>query len=313
MDDGYLYLGIAAVVVILCVAVYLICRYRKSKEDNVTEEDIRSMVNEGHEQGLLETSEAKMISNIFEFDDKEAGDIMTHRKNITALDGSMKLKDAAQFMLKEGSNSRYPVFDKDLDDIIGTLHMRDALVHAENSQEAEAPLKEVPGLLREAHFIPETRNINSLFKEMQSQKTHMEIVIDEYGQTAGLVTMEDILEEIVGNIMDEYDVDEEFIVRSEDNTLLMSGMTPLDEVEEALGIEFPEEDLDTYDTINGLLISRLDRIPREGERPEIRYLGYLFAVVRIENKMIHSVRVSKIPEGEAVSLPEETDTAEKAK
>ena len=108
----------------------------------------------------------------------------------------------------------------------------------------------VPGVLRPAHFIPETRNINSLFKEMQSQKIHMEIVIDEYGQTAGIVTMEDILEEIVGNILDEYDVDEQYIVRGEGDALIMSGMTPLDEAQEELDIVFPEEDLENYDTIN---------------------------------------------------------------
>lgn len=298
MDDGYSYLGIIIAAAALCAVAYVVWRYYKSKGENVTEEDIMTMVNEGHEQGLLKAGEAKMITNIFELDDKEAGDIMTHRKNMTALDGAMSLAEAARFVLKEGNNSRYPVYGKDLDDIIGTLHMRDVLVHAENEQESGTKIAEVPGLLREAHFIPETRNISSLFKEMQSQKIHMEIVIDEYGQTAGLVTMEDILEEIVGNIMDEYDVDEEYIVQSGNDALLMSGMTPLEDAQEALGITFSEEDLDTYDTMNGLLISRLDRIPQEGEQPEVRYLGLLFEVVKVENKMIHSVRVRPIPESE---------------
>lgn len=305
MDDGNSYLWIViAVVAVLCAAAYLVWRYRKSREENVTEEDIKTMVNEGHEQGVLESSEAEMISNIFEFDDKEASDIMTHRKNMVALDGTMHLRDAAQFVLKEGNNSRYPVYGKDMDDIIGTLHMRDALVHAENPEEAEMEIARVPGLLRTAHFIPETRNINSLFKEMQSQKIHMEIVIDEYGQTAGLVTMEDILEEIVGNILDEYDVDEQFITRSEDG-FIMNGMTPLEDVQDTLQVEFPEEDLDNYDTINGLLISKLDRIPNEEEKPEVRYLGYLFAVTKVENKMIQTVRVSRIPEEELQAETEE--------
>lgn len=298
MDDGYGHPAVliaAAAVVLFAIAAYAVWRYKKSKEENVTEEDIRTMVNEGHEQGLLETSEAEMISNIFEFDDKEAGDIMTHRKNITALDGSMTVKEAARFVLKEGNNSRFPVYGEDLDDIIGTIHMRDLLIHAENPQEAGMELKAVPALLRPAHFIPETRNINSLFKEMQSQKIHMEIVIDEYGQTAGLVTMEDILEEIVGNILDEYDVDEQFINRGADGSFTMSGMTPLEEAQEALGMEWPEEDLENYDTINGLLISRLDRIPKEHERPVVIYQGCRFAVLRVENKMIASVRVTKLP------------------
>lgn len=296
MDDGLSGLGmILGVGAVLAAVAFLIWRYYKSKAENVTEEDIMTMVNEGHEQGVLESSEAEMITNIFEFDDKQASDIMTHRKNIVALDGSMTLKDAARFVLKEGKNSRFPVYGKDLDDIIGTVHMRDVLVHAENLQESRMEIANVPGVLRPAHFIPETRNINSLFKEMQSQKIHMEIVIDEYGQIAGLVTMEDILEEIVGNILDEYDVDEQFIVRGDDDALIMSGMTPLEDAEDELDFKFPEEDLENYDTINGLLISLLDRIPNEEERPEVRYQGYLFEVLKVENKMIHSVRVSKIP------------------
>lgn len=150
---------------------------------------------------------------------------------------------------------------------------------------------DIPGLLREANFIPETRNIDTLFKEMQSRKIHMEIVVDEYGQTAGLLTMEDILEEIVGNIMDEYDEEEDFIQAMEDGTFVMSGLTPLEDVMETLDIELPEEDSDTYDTLNGYLVSRLDRIPQEGENPQVEFGGWLFEVERAGNKMIESVRV----------------------
>lgn len=299
MDDGYSYLWLILGLVVCLVAVGILAfLYWKSRQDKVTEEDIKTLVNEGHEQGVLEPSEARMIRNIFELDEKEAGDVMIHRKHMVALSGAMPLKMAARFMLQEGKNTRYPVYGEDLDDIIGTIHMRDVLVHAENPQEAEMPIGKVPGVLREAHFIPETRNLDSLFREMQSQKIHMEIVIDEYGQTAGLVTMEDILEEIVGNILDEYDVEEKFIVRQENGDLAMSGMTPLQEVQDALGIHFPEEDLNNYDTINGLLISRLDRIPQEGERPTVCYLGCRFSVAKVEHKMIHTVYVVKLPEDE---------------
>ena len=121
-------------------------------------------------------------------------------------------------------------------------------------------------------------------------------MVDEYGGTEGLLTMEDILEEIVGNILDEYDEDEQFIVRGTDGILTMSGMTPLEDAQEELGVKFPEEDLDNYDTINGLLISRLDRIPGEEEKPEVQYQGYLFSVLKVENKMIASVRVTRLPE-----------------
>ena len=279
-----------------------------SADDNVTEEDIMSMVNEGHEHGVLEASEAEMITNIFEFDDKEASDIMTHRKNIVALDASMTLKDAVGFILKEGNNSRYPVYEKDIDDVIGILHMKDALIYAENHDVDGQEIGKIDGLLSEAHCIPETRNINSLFKEMQSQNTHMEIVVDEYGQTAGIVTMEDILEEIVGNIMDEYDVDETFITPLEDGSYELSGMTPLEDVAEALSIEFGEEDYDTYDTLNGFLISKLDRIPQEDEDSEISYSGYLFKILKVENKMIHSVKASKVSsEEESRSIGMQSD------
>lgn len=257
--------------------------------ENVTEEEIKSMVNEGHEQGILEADEAEMIANIFELSDKEAGDIMTHRTNLTALEASMTLDEAVTYILKEANNSRFPVYEKDIDDIVGILHMRDALVFAEKEDNRRKQLRELDGLLREAHFIPETRHIHTLFKEMQSQKIHMEIVVDEYGQTAGILTMEDILEEIVGNILDEYDEDEEFISKRDDGSFLFDGLTPLEDVAEALGIEFEEEDHENYDTLNGFLISKLDRIPGEGEQPEIMYKDYHFKVLSVENKMIHEV------------------------
>ena len=271
-----------------------------SDDDNVTEEDIMLMVNEGHEQGVLEAGEAEMITNIFELNDKEAGDIMTHRTNLVALDASMTLNDAVTYILTESINSRFPVYEKDIDDIVGILHMRDALVYAEKEEHRKKAIKDLDGLLREPHFIPETRHIDTLFKEMQSQKIHMEIVVDEYGQTAGIVTMEDILEEIVGNILDEYDEDEDFISKRDDGSFIFDGLTPLDDVAEALEIEFEEEDYDNYDTLNGFLISKLDRIPKEGEQPEVKYGGYDFKVLSVENKMIHAV----------MALPCETEDAD---
>ncbi len=263
------------------------------KDDTVTEEEIVSMVNEGHEQGVLEAQEAEMITNIFELNDKAARDIMTHRTSVVSIDASMPLRDAIRFILKEGKNSRYPVFEKDADDIIGILHMKDAVIYGENPRWKDQPVGKIPGLLRKAHFIPETRNIDSLFQEMQSQKIHMEIVVDEYGQTAGIVTMEDILEEIVGNILDEYDSEEEFITAVEGGVLL-NGRTPLEDAGKALDIEFTQEERDSYDTMNGFLISRLDRIPAEDEKPEVEYGGYLFQIVRVESKMIRQVKAVKL-------------------
>ena len=190
--------------------------------DDVTEEEIISMVNEGHEQGVLQASEAEMIHNIFEFDDKEAKDIMTHRKNIVAVDGTMSLSQVLEFMLDK-NNSRFPVYGEDIDNIIGIIHIKDVMIQSRNERYKNWSVQDIPGLVREAVFIPETRNINELFKNMQSQKIHMVIVVDEYGQTAGLVAMEDILEEIVGNILDEYDEEENMIVEQPGGSFLMNG------------------------------------------------------------------------------------------
>ena len=262
--------------------------------DKVTEEDIMYMVNEGHDQGVLEASEAEMITNIFEFDDKVASDIMTHRKNVVALSDDMTLKETVDFIVKEANNSRFPVYEEDIDNVIGVLHMRDVLYFAEQTEYLDKPIGKIDGLLREAHFIPETKNINALFKEMQSEKIHMEIVVDEYGQTAGIVTMEDILEEIVGNIMDEYDDEEPEIVEQGNGKFLLSGMAPLDDIEDALDIEFDEEDKSTFDTLNGFLISRLGHLPQKDENAQVDFDGYRFSIQKVENKTIQSVAAVKL-------------------
>ncbi|MBQ4529537.1 MAG: HlyC/CorC family transporter [Lachnospiraceae bacterium] len=256
--------------------------------DDLTEEEILSMVNEGHEQGVLEAREVEMISNIFEMGDKEAQDVMTHRINVIAVDGNSTLREALDFML-DGNKSRYPVYDEDLDDIIGILHLRDAFNLHKNKELLDKKVKEIDGLIREAKFIPETKNIHELFKGMQNEKLHMVIVIDEYGQVSGLVALEDILEEIVGNIMDEYDEEEESITKLEDESFIMDGMTELEEVEEVLGIEIEED----FDTLNGLLVSKLEHIPKEDEMAVIEYKDYEFTILSIDNKKIGSVKVKK--------------------
>ena len=261
-----------------------------SQEEGVTEEDIMSMVNEGHEQGVLEASEAEMITNIFELGDKRAEDVMTHRKNLVLLDGSMTLKEAVRFILEEGNHSRFPVYGDNTDDILGVVHLRDVMVWAEKKACENIPIREIPDLMMEAKFIPESRSVDSLFREMQSQKIHMAIVVDEYGQLSGIVTMEDILEEIVGNIQDEYDREEELIRPLGNGAFLISGMASLEDVSEALGIQFTQEEEEDYDTLSGLLISLLDRIPGEDERPVIPCGGYDFQVERVEHKRIASVR-----------------------
>ncbi|MBR1391281.1 MAG: HlyC/CorC family transporter [Lachnospiraceae bacterium] len=260
--------------------------------EDVTEEEIISMVNEGHEQGVLLENEAEMIHNIFEFGDKEAKDIMTHRKNIAALDGNRTFEEAIGFMI-EKRYSRFPVYLESIDNIIGVLHIKEALFNSQKQELMKTPIREIEGLVHEVSFIPETRNINALFQEMQSAKSHMVIVVDEYGQTAGLVAMEDILEEIVGNIFDEHDEEDRFIEKKEDGTFLMNGMTPLEEVEEVLELDLEEAD---FDTLNGLLISLIGHIPAEGEQVDVEYKSYRFEVLAVEDKIIQSVLVSKIKE-----------------
>lgn len=270
--------------------------------DDVTEEEIISMVNEGHEHGVLLASEAEMIHNIFEFGDKEAKDIMTHRKNIVAIEANTKFIDTLTF-LKENNYSRFPVYEEDIDNIIGVLHIKEALDFSQEQNLLEKPIKEIDGLIRETEFIPETRNINTLFTAMQNEKNHMVIVVDEYGQTSGIVAMEDILEEIVGNIEDEHDKEEELIVKSEDESYLMSGMAPLKDVAEVLGIELEEDD---FDTLNGFLVSLIDKIPNEDEHLSADAFGYHFEILHVENKTIQSVKVTKLPEKSEGDASEET-------
>ncbi len=281
---------------IVTISVNGILRLFGMKDDNeiadVTEEEIISMVNEGHEQGVFEASEAELITNIFEYADKEAQDIMTHRSNVVGIDGDLVLQDAVHFMLSQ-KYSRYPVYDENIDKIIGVLHLKDALRIQVKKEEENRSIKEIDGLLRSARFIPLTRNIDDLFKAMQSQKLQMVIVVDEYGQTAGLIAMEDILEEIVGNILDEYDEEDVYIEEKGEDEYIIEGKTPLEDLEERFGLKFDEEE---FETLNGFMISKLDRIPGENEEFDIDVDGYNFKILSVENKMIQSVLVTRLKE-----------------
>ncbi len=268
--------------------------------DSVTEEEIISIVNEGHEQGVLEASEAEMISNIFEFGDINARDIMTHRTAVTAVEGTLTLQEAMNMLVDENF-SRYPVYLEDMDNIIGDIHFRDVVCLMMRPEYHHMQVKDVPGLVREAYFVPEGKSVSQLLSDMQAKKTHIAMVIDEYGQLAGILTMEDILERIVGDILDEYDEAEENI-QEKDGVFLAEGSTALEELAEPLHLEFEDEDAET---LNGFLISRLDRILQDGETPEVIACGYRFQVLEVEGKMIRQVRISPAAgEGEeaAVSL-----------
>lgn len=260
---------------------------RKSVPSEEFEEDIMTMINEGHEMGTIEDDEAKMISNIFELNDKEASDIMTHRSMIVGVEANTPLCEAVDFMLDE-NNSRFPVYEENIDHIIGIIHLKDACRVNRTVSNRDLPIKNIPELLREPTLITETKKVDTLFQQMQKQKTQMVIVIDEYGQTAGLIAMEDILEEIVGNILDEYDEDEDCIEEQDNNQFIIDGMSELCDLEEKFGIDFEEED---FDTLNGFLISKMDKIPEDGDEFSIEVGGYQFEIMQIENRRIDKVLV----------------------
>lgn len=290
-------LSILVVILLLCIGVLLYGMKNNKKtldgilgNDDVTEEEIISMVREGHEQGTILASEAELIHNVFEFDDKEVKDIMTHRKNIVSLDGSMSFIDAIEFIIDTGK-SRFPVYENDVDSIIGVLHIKDAFIFFEKNEVYRSSIKDIEGLIRPVDFIPETVNINDLFKKMQSKKSHLAMVVDEYGQISGLIAMEDILEELVGNIEDEHDEEENYIRKNDDETFIMDGMTEFSDVKEALSL--PVDD-DAYETLNGFIISLSDKIPEEGDKTVISAYGYRFSVMSVEDKVIKQVMIKKL-------------------
>lgn len=257
----------------------------------VTEEEIRMMVDVGRESGSIHAEEKEMIENIFEFNDKEASEIMTHRTNIVSLDVEADYAEVLDVAIHE-KYTRIPVYEDSIDNIVGIMHIKDLLYHAAEGLSQPFSLR---GMIRPPYFVPESKNIDALFREMQRDRAQMAVVIDEYGGTAGIITIEDLLEEIVGNMQDEYDEEEQEIVKKDDCTYLISGMASLDEVGEAIDIEFPEED---FDTLAGLVISLLGRIPDELEYPEVDFRNLKFKVLAMEEKRVSRIQVTVLPEQE---------------
>lgn len=235
---------------------------------------------------------AALIRNIFRYMDKDAKDIMTHRKNIIAVDGSRSLEDALRFMLNENF-SRFPVYREDIDEIIGFLHLRDVMACYLAGSQRQTPVEQLGDYIRPVAFIPETKSIDKLFREMQEKHTHVVIVLDEYGQTSGLVAMEDILEELVGNIFDEHDVEEKMIIRLANGNYLVNGFLDLEELEDYLPIRFEKEE---YETVNGFMIDKLERIPGQDEHCVIEYEGYRFTVLLVDNNTIQRVKIEILPQ-----------------
>ena len=260
-----------------------------ASEGPVTEEEIRMMVDVGEEKGVIENTQKEMINNIFEFDDINAGDIMTHRTDISAVEVTQSLDDVIQLAVADGY-SRIPVYVDDLDDIIGILYVKDLLPFVGSDLPEGKTLRD---FMRDAYFVPETKKCGELFSEMGESHVQMAVVVDEYGGTAGIVTLEDLLESIVGNIQDEYDNEDEEISQINDNTFTIDGVTDLEEVSQIIGIELPKGE--DYDTLAGFLIDILGFIPKEGEKTEVDYKNIHFTVLDVEERRIGKVRVEIRP------------------
>ena len=265
------------------------------KANAMTEHELRTLVNVGEKDGVIENEEKQMIYNVFDFGDSTAKDVMIPRIDMTFIDINFSY-DELMAVFSEDMHTRFPVYEETIDNVIGVLHIREALCMCQRTELLEKPIREIDGLISEVDFIPETRNINVLFAMMQNAKSHMTIVVDEYGQTSGIVTMEDILEEIVGNIEDEHDEEQQMIVRLPDESFRMDGMAEFEDVLEALGIEEEDVKEDDFETLNGFLISLIDKIPNEDEVFSTTAYGYLFEILSVENKMIRTVKVTKLPE-----------------
>ena len=303
MEEGSYPIIIAALSIVICILIIILIAnyifYRKKNKSIVdtinaangdfTEEDIITLVKEGHEQGVILESEAEMIHNIFEFDDKEVKDIMTHRKNMVCIDGELSYNDALAYTVENGT-SRFPVYAGDLDHIIGVLHIKDMLAYAQKNEIFRTSIKDIKGLIREVDFVPETLGINVLFKNMQRNKNHVTMVVDEYGQIAGLVAMEDILEEIVGNIEDEHDTEQEHITPEADGTYILEGITSFEAVLDVLHIPVEE---DAFETLNGFVVSLLGHIPNDEDKEIAEAYGYVFEVFSVTDNMIGEVKISK--------------------
>ena len=248
------------------------------------------MVDVGGEKGVIEDAQKEMIDNIFEFDDLDAGDIMTHRTEMTAIEVTRSLEEVAELAIENGY-SRIPVYEDDPDSIVGVLYAKDLLKYVGHTLPANLTIDKV---MRKTLYVPETQSCGDLFKAMNESRTQFAIVVDEYGGTAGIVTLEDVLESIVGNIQDEYDDEEEEIKQINDTTFTVDGTTDIDEIDELVGTDLPEGD---YDTLGGFVISLLGYLPAEiGEEPIVaEYENLRFTVLSIDERRIDEIKIEILP------------------
>ena len=255
------------------------------EEENVSEEEIKMMVDVGEEKGTIETGEKEMINNIFEFNDRIISEIMIPRTQIYALNMELTISEAIEMLNEDTRYSRVPVYDENIDNVRGIVYLKDMLLTQKNKN------TKLKNIARDAIFVLESVYVDDVFKELKKDKKQIAIVVDEYGGTAGIVTMEDILEEIVGEIYDEYDIEECKYKKIDNNTFLLDGEMPIYEVEKLLGVDLPDGD---YDTISGYLLRELNRIPNDKEKGIIIETDKVnYKIEKIKGNRIVSVKACK--------------------
>lgn len=257
----------------------------ENEEETVTEEEIKMMIDQGEESGTIKEDEKELINNVFEFNDITVSEIMRHRKDIFAVDINISTDELLEELSKEEYRySRIPVYDETIDEIKGVLYVKDVL---KNINKKTFKVKNV---IKDAYFISQNRLINEVFKELQKNKKQLAIILDEYGGTAGIVTMEDILEELVGDIYDEYDKEESEYEKIDENTYILSGSMPIFDVNKLLEADIPEGE---FDTISGFLQDRLGRIPEDKEKPVIETEKVTYKIEKSEDKRIIKIKACK--------------------
>ena len=271
----------------------------ENEEQTVTEEEIKMMIDQGKEKGTIEEGEKELLNNVFEFNDITVSEIMTHRTDIFAVDKNISQEELLEEISKEEYRySRIPVYDETIDEIQGIIYVKDIL---KNINKKTFKIKNI---MKEAYFVPKNKMIDELFREMQKNKIQMAIVLDEYGGTSGLITMEDILEELVGDIYDEYDEIEEEYHKIDDNTYILSGSLPIYDVNKLLKVKIPEGD---YDTLSGYLQEEMGRIPEDEENPIIETKDVTYKIEEYEDKRILKVKACKNNNEDSNEEKEEND------
>lgn len=257
----------------------------ENEEETVTEEEIKMMLDQGEESGTIKEDEKELINNVFEFNDITVSEIMRHRKDIFAVDINISTEELLEELSKEEYRySRIPVYDETIDEIKGILYVKDVL---KNINKKTFKVKNV---IKDAYFISQNRLINEVFRELQKNKKQLAIILDEYGGTAGIVTMEDILEELVGDIYDEYDKEESEYEKIDENTYILSGSMPIFDVNKLLEADIPEGE---FDTISGFLQDKLGRIPEDKEKPIIETEKVTYKIEKSEDKRIIKIKACK--------------------